>query len=163
MHLLPCQDSLHKIPYFQLIFWCGHFVETRSFRRVLGELSKNLWKLYVSIKFPHQKTKWNCCTWSNDSNSSSCETKRGVYILLWISFLDFLIQMSYNNSNDTVFFEHYSYLQPLTFIYIPLSKLILSAASCTWIVLVGHKWNISSNHALHYLSCPPISLWCYIN
>ena len=29
--------SLRKIPKFHLISWCRKFVETRSFRRVLGD------------------------------------------------------------------------------------------------------------------------------
>ena len=33
--------SLHKIPKFHLIFWCGNFVETHSFCRLTAE-SPNL-------------------------------------------------------------------------------------------------------------------------
>ena len=51
--------SLRIIPKFQLIYWCGNFVETRSLRRVSGEPSKTLWKQCVSTEFPLQEVRWN--------------------------------------------------------------------------------------------------------
>ena len=44
------------------------FVETHSFHRVLGNSPKNLWKLYVSIKFPHQEIRWNFDILRSSSN-----------------------------------------------------------------------------------------------
>ena len=46
---LRVDATLHKIPNFYLIFWCGRF------RRVSCELLETLQKIYVSIKFIH----WN--------------------------------------------------------------------------------------------------------
>ena len=62
--LIPLPYSLGKRPKFHLIFGCGNFVEKRSFRRVSGDSSDTLWKLCVSIKFPHQEMKsWYFTQW----------------------------------------------------------------------------------------------------
>ena len=42
-------EPLHKIPKFRLISWCGNFVKTHSFRRVLGKSSETLQK---NFEFP---------------------------------------------------------------------------------------------------------------
>ena len=51
-------------PWFRLIFWCGNSVETRKFRRVLGE-SLFPQNSRVSTKFPHQEIRWNFGIWSS--------------------------------------------------------------------------------------------------
>ena len=48
--MMQCKDSLRKIPKFHLISWCGNFVETHSFRRVLGDSHQ---ELYGNCAFPH--------------------------------------------------------------------------------------------------------------
>ena len=50
-----CKITLHKIPKFNLISWCGNFVEMHNVRRVTGDLPDILEKLCISLKFPHQK------------------------------------------------------------------------------------------------------------
>ena len=47
--------SLHKIPYFYLIFWCGNFLETQ-FPRSSPE---TLTKLGFHKIFPQREFKWN--------------------------------------------------------------------------------------------------------
>ena len=51
--------SLHKIPKFHLIFWCGSFVETHSFCRLAAESPKPMQKLCVFTKCSHQKIRRN--------------------------------------------------------------------------------------------------------
>ena len=41
--------SLHKIPKFHLISWCGNFVERHRFCRISGESPETLRKLFLSI------------------------------------------------------------------------------------------------------------------
>ena len=53
------RQSLCKIPKFQLISRCTHFVETPNFCIVLGESPESLRKLYVCTKFPHQEIRGN--------------------------------------------------------------------------------------------------------
>ena len=53
------QETLRKIPKFHLISWCGNFVETHSFCKILSESPETLGKLKVPTKFPHQKIRWN--------------------------------------------------------------------------------------------------------
>ena len=48
---------LCKLPYFHVIFWCGSFVERRSFRIASGESPKPMQKLCLSTKFPHQEVR----------------------------------------------------------------------------------------------------------
>ena len=52
----------HSVKYrnFNLISWCGNFVEMHSFRRVSGDSPETLRKLYLSTKFPHQEIRLNC-------------------------------------------------------------------------------------------------------
>ena len=67
------------IPRFQLIVWCGNFVERHSFHRVLGELSEIVRKLYLSAKFPDQKIRQNFSILSSGvgAESGSNESKKG--------------------------------------------------------------------------------------
>ena len=53
-----------QTPWIHLVFWCGNSVETRNFRRVLGEslFSQNS---RVSTKFPQQEIRWNFGIWSS--------------------------------------------------------------------------------------------------
>ena len=53
------KESLRKIPYFHLIFWCGNFVKRHKFRIVLGKLSGTMRKLCLSTKYPHQNIRLN--------------------------------------------------------------------------------------------------------
>ena len=52
--------ALQKIPWFDLISWCGNFAERHSFRIVSGELPETMQKLCLPTKFPHQEIKSNC-------------------------------------------------------------------------------------------------------
>ena len=45
--------------FIYLIYWCGNFVEAKSFHIVSGESSETLWKLFLSTKFPHQEIRGN--------------------------------------------------------------------------------------------------------
>ena len=53
------KKTLHKIPKFHLISWCGNFKERHSFRVVSGDSPETMRKLYLSQKFPHQKIREN--------------------------------------------------------------------------------------------------------
>ena len=53
------KECTAKIPQFHLISWCGNFVERHSFSIVSGVPPKNMRKLCLSTKFPHQKIMWN--------------------------------------------------------------------------------------------------------
>ena len=53
--MISDKGTLRKIVLFQLISWCGNFVERHSFRIVLGDLPNTMRKLCLSTKFPHQK------------------------------------------------------------------------------------------------------------
>ena len=46
---------LSKISKFNLISWCGNFVEMHNFCRASGNLPETLQKLCISTKFPHQE------------------------------------------------------------------------------------------------------------
>ena len=48
-------SAQRKITNLHLIPWCGNFVERHSFRIVFGNSLRNMWKLGLSTKFPHQK------------------------------------------------------------------------------------------------------------
>ena len=50
-----CPLPMRKIQKYQLIFWCGNFVETISFRKASGNSSKTLPKLCVSTNFSHHE------------------------------------------------------------------------------------------------------------
>ena len=70
---------------FHLISWCGNFVETHKFRRGSGDFLKNLRKLCVSKKFPHQEIRWNysvsCSGMSTDvSGDLAANVMRGPFI-----------------------------------------------------------------------------------
>ena len=52
--------TLHKIPQFHLISWCGNFVERHSFRIVSGDSPEAVRKLCLSTNFPHQEIRRNC-------------------------------------------------------------------------------------------------------
>ena len=47
--------TLRKIQSFNLILWCGNFVERQSFHIVSGDLTETMQKLCHSTKFPHKE------------------------------------------------------------------------------------------------------------
>ena len=58
MQVEQCKPTtLSKMLWFHLIFWCGNFVERRSFR--IGDSPETMRKLCLSTKFSHQKIRWN--------------------------------------------------------------------------------------------------------
>ena len=75
------KNTLHKIPGFHLISWCGSFMERHSFRRVSGHSANTLRKLWFSTKFPHQEIRLNITfyavkvtvSWS-EVNLEPCQT-----------------------------------------------------------------------------------------
>ena len=74
--------TLRKIPQFHLIFWCGNFVERRSFRIVLGELYKTMRKLCLSTKFPHQEIRWHCSIFGSVRKNffNTCFSKKSQFL-----------------------------------------------------------------------------------
>ena len=46
--LMTLRVSLHKMPKFDLISWCGNLVESHSFRKILGNSPETLQRMCVS-------------------------------------------------------------------------------------------------------------------
>ena len=56
--LFPFQ-SLHKMPLFHLIFWCGNVVGRHSFCMVSGGLPKPMRRMCLYTNFLQQEIRWN--------------------------------------------------------------------------------------------------------
>ena len=54
-HYIKFIQNIHYIQNFDLIFWCGNFVEVHSFRTVSGKSPEALRNLCLCTKFLHQE------------------------------------------------------------------------------------------------------------
>ena len=76
--------SLHKTPEFHLLFWCGNFMETHSFCRVLGDLHR-----CFPVNFPNfeehlfYRTSLGDCFCRKD-NSTSCRPVNPFHVTLYL-------------------------------------------------------------------------------